>query len=108
VGHFSGPDIRDLAVANYGSPFLYGAVSVLLNNGDGSFNAAGKADLVANLWSNAVSILPGNGDGTFQAPVGYSVPATPYAFALGGFSGRKADIAVANALGATLLSNTAP
>ena len=128
VGHFSSPQTEDLTVANYGSPFVYSTVSVLLNNGNGtfqpavnylvgagpqfvavgSFTAAGKADLaVANLWSNAISILPGNGDGTFQPPVSYNIPGNPYAIALGEFSGTgKGDIAVADTLGVTLLTNT--
>ena len=72
----------DLITANEGT------VSVLLNNGNGSFKPAvnypavgsatgvaiadfnrdGKPDLVVG-GSSGIVILPGNGDGTFQAPV---------------------------------------
>src|SRR5262249_56724322 len=75
--------LPDLVVANFGSS----NVSVLLGNGDGTFQTAvnvpirghpysvavgdfdrdGRLDLaVANRDGNAVSILSGNGDGTFQ------------------------------------------
>src|SRR6516225_6414802 len=92
VGDFNGDGILDLAVANEGS----NNVSVLLGNGDGTFQAAvnytaanepfsvavgdfngdGIQDLaVANESSNNVSVLLGRGDGTFQAPVNYSAGA---------------------------------
>src|SRR5215831_12571491 len=82
VGDFNGDGKPDLAVAN--PLFPNGTVSVLLGNGDGSFQAAqafgagsqplsvavgdfngdGKPDLaVANQVSNNVSVLLGNGDG---------------------------------------------
>ncbi len=90
VGDFNGDGKQDLAVVNSGS----GNVSILLGNGDGTFqpavnysvsssptfaavgdfNGDGKLDLVvANGSANTVSILVGNGDGSFQPPVQYSV-----------------------------------
>jgi len=83
VGDFNGDGLPDLAVANQDS----NDVSVLIGNGDGSFQVArnfpagnipasvavgdfngdGRQDLaVANQDSNDVSVLIGNGDGSFQ------------------------------------------
>ena len=97
AGDFTGDGRTDLAVANEGSfdsignPIPgTGDVSVLLGNGDGTFqpqvtyavgsyptalvtgdfSGDGRTDLaVANSFSNDVSILLGNGDGTFQNQV---------------------------------------
>jgi len=53
---------------------------------------------VANAWSHNVSVLLGNGDGTFQAAVNYGVGADPYSVAIGDLNGDvKPDLAVANA-----------
>jgi hypothetical protein len=111
VGDFNGDGIPDLAVAN-GS-----AVSVLLGNGDGTFqaqvsyaagigpifvaagdfNGDGKLDL-AVATSGGVRVLLGNGDGTFQTtPISYVAGRTPQAVAVGDFNGDgAADLAVAN------------
>jgi hypothetical protein len=104
----------DLVVANFGTTTL----SVLLGNGDGTFQAAvpyevgsnpvfvrvadfngdGYPDLaVTNISSGTVSVLLGNGDGTFQAQATYDVGTEPYWVAVGDFNGDgKPDLAVAN------------
>ena len=103
IADVNGDGHPDLVVANdcasYGSCGNGGVVTVLLGNGDGTFqpplgfssgatdatwvavgdvNGDGEPDLVvANEYSlptyfGAVGVLLGNGDGTFQAPVTYS------------------------------------
>jgi hypothetical protein len=94
------------------------AVSILLGNGDGTFQAAvnytagslpsaitiadfngdGYADLaIANQNSGNVSILLGNGDGTFQPAVNYAVGTNPEYLAAGDFNADgKPDLAVTN------------
>src|SRR2546422_7531311 len=114
VGDVNGDGRPDLAVANYGS----NSVSVLLGNGDGTFQAAqtfvagsgpvwvavgdvngdGRLDLaVANYYSNSVSVLLGNGDGTFQTALTFATAgANPENVAVGdvNLDGRP-DLAVA-------------
>jgi hypothetical protein len=93
----------DLATSSYDNSTGDGSVSVLLGNGNGSFqpartfatgpytfslaagdfNADGKIDLATanngGSENNDVSILPGNGDGTFAPAVGLS---DPYAWSI--------------------------
>jgi hypothetical protein len=98
TGDFNGDGRLDLAVANAGD----NTVSVLLGNGDGTFQAArtsstglglgpqllvagdlnrdGRTDLVTvNNYGNGslgdLSVLLGNGDGTFQPPRSIVLPA---------------------------------
>ena len=105
-GDFNGDGKRDLAVANNFSS----DVSILLGNGDGTFQAAvnyvvgngpssvaagdfngdGHIDLVtANTNSGDVSILLGNGDGTFLAAVNYGAATDPYYVVVGRFEWRR-------------------
>jgi hypothetical protein len=117
IRDFNGDGKPDLAVANYGYQNVSN-VSILLGNGDGTFqppvnypagdgpeslaagdfNGDGKLDLVVANWaSDNVSILLGNGDGTFQPAVSYTVGINPAAVAVRDFNGDGSlDFAVAS------------
>jgi hypothetical protein len=115
VGDFKGDGESDLAIANRASNSL----SVLLSNGNGTFQAAvnystgngplslaaadfnqdGHVDLVTANWSSGtLSVLLGNGDGTFQTRLDYaSAGAYPWSVATGDFNGDGyPDLVVAN------------
>src|SRR6266568_5058134 len=111
---FNGDGKLDLAVSNYGGNSL----SVLLGNGDGTFqapqttpvgtnpaqvavgdfNGDGKPDLVvSSVGNNTVSVLLGNGDGTFLPAPSLTVGNGPAGVVVGDFNGDgKPDLAVAN------------
>ncbi len=112
-GDFNGDGIPDLAVTNYAS----NNVSILLGNGDGTYQAAvnyavgtnpgaiaaadvngdNKLDLiVSNYGSSTVSVLAGNGDGTFQAASSLTSGALPSGITVADFNNDgRPDIAVA-------------
>src|SRR5579859_1219290 len=114
---FNGDHIPDLATVNNSS----NTVSILINNGDGTFrahteyatgpgpsglaavdwNKDGKMDLVvSNTQSDAahsISILLGNGDGTFQAHRDIDGGAVPNSITVGDFNhDGNPDIATSN------------
>jgi uncharacterized repeat protein (TIGR02543 family) len=63
----------------------------------GDFNGDGKQDLAVANQGGDVSILLGNGDGTFQPAVNFGAGTTPLSVAVGDFNGDgKQDLAVAN------------
>jgi Calx-beta domain/FG-GAP-like repeat/FG-GAP repeat len=114
VGEFNGDGVPDLATANSASN---GTVSVLLGNGDGTFQAArtfaagtypfhvvvgefngdGRQDLAVANEGNTVSVFLGNGDGTFQTARNFAVGTTALSVAVGEFNGDgRQDLAVAN------------
>jgi hypothetical protein len=126
VGDFNGDGIADLAVAssNFYSGSAGNYVSVLLGNGDGTFQtavntAAGKytsavavgdfnGDGVADLAfvgpGTSVAVLLGSGDGTFQTPANYAIGSYASSLAVGDFNGDgKADLAVGSRSGVSLL-----
>jgi hypothetical protein len=93
VADVNGDGILDIIATNYyGETNGDGTISVLLGNGDGTFqnavnydagtsetngvaiadvNGDGKPDVVAVSYTGLVSVLLGNGNGTFQAAVTY-------------------------------------
>jgi hypothetical protein len=94
-------------------------VSILLGNGDGTFqpktdfatgtapvavavsdfNGDGKLDLaMINSGANSLSILLGKGDGTFQAKTDTTLPFTPQSLTVADFNGDgKVDLAIGGA-----------
>src|ERR1017187_8020463 len=69
----------------------------------GDLNGDGQVDAVVAGESGSVSVLLGNGDGTFQAPVSYPVGVGPYGIAVADLNhDGKPDLAVANEDGDTV------
>ncbi len=125
AGDFDGDNDLDLATANYAN------MSILLNDGTGSFSTSveyptggsegryicsgdfdGDSDLdlaVASTTNDMLSVLFNNGDATFGTAVEYNIGDAPYAVAAADFDGDgTVDLVVANSYGSTasvLLNN---
>jgi hypothetical protein len=113
AGDFTGDGVLDLAVAELDSD----SVSVLLNNGNGTFLAPrsyavgtlplalvagdfgnGHVDLAtANFSSNDLSVLLGNGDGTFQTQIRFGTGVNPVSLVACDLNAdQRTDLAVAD------------
>jgi ELWxxDGT repeat protein len=124
VADFRNNGTLDLVTADQGGGSFTGSVSVLLGNGDGTFQNAvslpglpqtfqpnsvavgdlrgdGTCDIVTAGNGNDVLVFLGNGDGTFQPPVRYATGPLRFArwVALGDFNGDGVpDLVTANLL----------
>jgi hypothetical protein len=119
VGDVNNDNKADLTVLNYNCYQCLSSFSVLLGNGNGTFQNAvnypvdgygsqshelgdlnndGKLDVVtSNADSNSLSVLMGNGNGTFQSPTNYSTGQNPVVVTLGDFNADNIlDTAVTN------------
>ena len=114
VRDFNGDGKPDIAVENVGTH----DVSVLLGNGDGTFQPAASYDAgtgpgglaagdfngdgildlaVVNHFSHNISVLLGRGDGAFRPAEHYALGDTPAGVAVGDFNGDgRLDLAVVN------------
>jgi hypothetical protein len=121
VGDFNGDGRLDVAASNYASDSWYGSASILLGNGDGTFQAQrithvgytpfgilagdfdndGNLDLavIDNNGSWGVYILLGNGDASFQSSLWFGAGTNPRQGVVADFNGDpNLDLAIGNCL----------
>jgi large repetitive protein len=117
VGDFNSDSQQDLATANpFGGVSFGGTVSILLGNGDGTFepaqdfavvtarsitvgdfNSDGQQDVATANLIGTVSILLGQGDGTFEPAQDFGVGGLAVSVTVGDFnSDGQQDVATAN------------
>jgi Calx-beta domain/FG-GAP-like repeat/Bacterial Ig-like domain len=120
AGDFNGDGAPDFVTADRSSY----TVSLLLSNGDGTFQpavtfddigytsvAAGDFDSNGTLdlavGDNGVNVLLGNGDGTFQTAVNYAAGSFPFSMAVADFNSDGApDLAMAGSGKVSILLGT--
>ena len=113
VGDLNGDGIPDLVEVASGS----NGISVLLGNGDGTFqgprivpvhanvsyialgdfNGDGRLDVVATTGGSTIAVILGNGNGTFGEPSFFEAGSDTHSISVGDFDGDgKLDLAVTN------------
>jgi uncharacterized repeat protein (TIGR01451 family) len=123
VGDFNGDGKLDLAVLQRGANGVAGSVSILLGNGDGTFQAPKTMTLSPSAYSLAVAdfnldkksdlavcdftslgIFIGNGDGTFQPVKQTTLSSGCFGFVTADFnSDSKPDVALVTRVGIQIL-----